>query len=119
MPIWNEEATADRRCARRIRLTESVQYQFTDSADYSGSKAVDISETGVQVLLNDFIPLESQLMLRVQLTKGNIIDCMGRVVWIAKLPFGENYQAGLEFINHQTMFETRREIRELVDTQVM
>ena len=119
MPIWNEEVPADRRRARRIRLTESVQYQLTDSADFGGSRAVDISETGVQILLNDFIPLQSQLKLRVELTKGNVVDCMGRVVWVTKLPLGENYQAGLEFTNNQTIFWTKCDIRDFIDIKVM
>ena len=114
MPIWDDKPLTNRRQSKRMRFVELVGYQLKDAVHFGGCRAVDISETGIRLLLNDFIPLNGELFLRIQLATQVAVECIGRIAWVAKFPFGENYQSGLELINNGTILQTRRSIHELI-----
>jgi len=102
--------TKDKRQFRRMQHSEPVQYQFTDLNQSGGCVAKDLSEGGLKIRLNHFMPLDTELILRIRLTIENIIECSARVVWIEKSRFGENYQAGLEFSQDGSVLNNQKQI---------
>ena len=72
--------------------------------------AKDLSEGGLKIRLNHFMPLDTELILRIRLTIENIIECSARVVWIEKSRFGENYQAGVEFSQDGSVLNNQKQI---------
>lgn len=57
----------------------------------------DLSEGGVRLAMNDFVPLGAELILQIHLAAEKVIDDVARVVWVRKIPSAERYEVGLEF----------------------
>lgn len=93
----NENKYINRRKFNRIMLNESVRYQFKDPAQFGGCVSCDVSDGGVRINVNSFIPLNTELTLEVQLPSKEIIEREGKVVWVEKFRFSDRYQAGIEF----------------------
>ena len=93
----DENKYINRRKFNRTLLNESVRYQFKDPAQFGGSKACDISDGGIRININSFIPLNTELALEVQLPSKEVIKRVGKVVWVEKFRFSDRYQAGIEF----------------------
>ena len=104
----------ERRRFPRFPFREPIQYQLKNSHRFGGCLAGDISEGGIRVNFNDFIPLDTHIIVQVFLTMGRMVECIGRVVWVQKLPFSDRYQAGLEFIDSDSSAEAKKEIRHFV-----
>ena len=98
----------EKRQTKRFSLREPVQYQLEETGPYSGAMARDISETGLKMRVNQFIPLGTELILHIQLSTQKTIDCMGRVVWVQKIPHMENYQAGVQLTDSDGQFSLRQ-----------
>jgi hypothetical protein len=107
----------ERRNCQRIKFAEPVQYQFKDPNLFGGSLACDISESGIRMNMNEYVALNTELTLHVQLPKGKVIDCIGRVVWTRKLPFMDRYQAGLELSGTEAVFDSKKEIHQYIESQ--
>jgi hypothetical protein len=100
----------DMREFRRIVHSEPVHYRFNDSSRFGGCVARDLSEGGIRVRLNDFVPLNTRLTLSIPLTKDNVVECAGRVVWVEKSRFGEYYQAGLDISDDEAALVNQKKI---------
>ncbi|MCA9400343.1 MAG: PilZ domain-containing protein [Candidatus Omnitrophica bacterium] len=87
----------EKRKQTRVIFRESVQYSTNVQSDLKGSIALDISRGGLRILLNDFIPLNTEVKLTMALDQGRVIEGSGKVVWVIKMPHNEKYQAGIEF----------------------
>jgi len=93
----NEGDGKERRQFNRVMLDEPVRYQLKDPAQFGGCISCDIGKGGIRININDFIPLNTELALEVQLSSEQIVDRRGKVVWVEKLRFSDRYQAGIEF----------------------
>lgn len=102
---------------KRVAHSQPVHYQGSEQADFGGCISKDISEGGVRIRLNDFVPLNTELTLNVHLSGGKVVECTGRVIWIEKARFGDYYQAGLKFIDVDTVFNDQHEIAEFLSGQ--
>ena len=81
----------------RVPYKEAVQFQTKDQRVFGGCLSQDLSEGGIRVNFNEFVPLDTELMLQVKLNTGELAETMGKVVWVSKLPHTEKYQLGLQF----------------------
>ena len=88
---------SDKRNFERVRFDLPVRVQFKDPSQFSGSLSCDLSEGGIRLQMNEFIPLGTELTLTIQLADERMIECPCRVVWVQKNRFADEYQAGLEF----------------------
>ena len=111
-----ESDAKDRRRFTRVFFREPVQYHFHESGRFGGCLAGDISEGGIRVNFNDFIPLGKEIRLEIFVTMYRMIECIGRVVWVQKLPFSDRYQAGVEFIDSDSSADVKNSIRQLVSS---
>jgi len=68
----------------------------------------DLSKGGVRVRVDDFIPLDTELTLRIWLNDEEVVECAGRIVWIEKARFGDSYQAGLEFAGNDSVLGVQK-----------
>jgi len=100
----------EKRQFRRAFHSGSVQYQFKDPSQFGGCVSKDLSEGGLRVRLNNFVPLNTELTLTVRLVDENIVECVGRVVWVEKSRFGEYYQAGLKFAEDDSILVNQKKI---------
>lgn len=98
----------------RVRLDDAVRFQYDDPGRFGGSLGCDISEGGIRIDLNDFVPLNTKLSMEVHLSPQNIVECMGKVVWVRKSRYGDRYQAGLEFLESGDSMDAKREIHQYI-----
>ena len=105
-----ESKSEDKRQFRRMIHSEPVQYQFNDPSRFGGCVSKDLSGGGVRILLNDFIPLNTELSLKIRLAGDSIIECIGRVVWVEKSRFEETYQTGLDFSQDESSSSNQKKI---------
>lgn len=110
--------TEEKRLFRRVSCSQPVHFQFKDPSRFGGCLSRDLSEGGIQINLNDFVPLGTELILQIQLAPEKAVECVGRVVWVRGLPLMDRYQAGLEFLQSGFLWDSRKEIRGLMQSQV-
>lgn len=106
---------AEKRRYRRIQLRQPVQFQSTNCALEGGALSGDLSEGGVRVDMYEFVPLNTELTLRIRLAMERVIEYVGRVVWVRKFPFADRYQVGLEFSGEKTFLTAKRQLHDLIE----
>ncbi len=107
----------ERRAFRRFSFKEPVEFLTKEETASIGSLSSDLSEGGVRIRLFKFVPVQSQITLYISLDPQKTVECEGRVVWIEEVPFSEHYQAGVEFQGLESLFTSRREIRQFFQPQ--
>ena len=87
-----------------------MKFRFKDPKKYGGCLAADISDGGMKVSLNNFVPVDTELSLEVQLASQRIVDCVANIVWIEKMPYMDRYQVGLKFKEERFELDSKKEI---------
>jgi len=86
----------------RVESNLPVQYRNLKKAVAlpTGSLSTNISEGGVRFKSNEFISLACRLVLEITLpTTSRPIKAISKVAWIRKLPSGDAYELGNQFID--------------------
>lgn len=114
MYLLEEDAQAEKRRYSRIPYREAVQYNVLGTpGERGGSLAYDVSETGLRLQLEHFVPINTQIALNLPVghtRDAKVITIHGRVAWVGQIPYSDRYQVGLEFnpsdleVNHQEQF---------------
>ena len=82
-----------------------------------GSLSGDISEGGIRLSVNEFIPVGKILTLEVSLPdESKMTPVNGHVVWTSFLPYSERYQIGIQFDPQQN--SSKSEILRMVNPQL-
>jgi Tfp pilus assembly protein PilZ len=106
----------EKRLFPRTRLSDSVLYQLNDLGEQIGSLSADISEGGLRIKVNDFIPLGREIRLQIKISSSQTIVCSGKVVWVQKERYSDRYQAGISFESPEYNFgEGREQVRKYVN----
>ena len=104
----------ERRQFKRVKLSEPVHYQLKDTGHFGGCLSSDLSESGIRLRINEFVALNSEMKLQIQLPQSHkIIDCAGKVIWVEKSRFMDNYTVGLEFFQNDQVQELKREVQRI------
>ncbi|HOW36020.1 MAG TPA: PilZ domain-containing protein [Candidatus Omnitrophota bacterium] len=94
----NDQAV-EKRHFLRARYNEPVRYHFRDSGKFGGCVARDISEGGIRLDLDDFVPLNSEMILQMKFHDSPMTtDVKGRVVWLQQVPYSDRYHVGFQFV---------------------
>ena len=96
------EAMKERRRCLRKGLRIPVQYKSMKSSSdaTTGALTRDVSEGGMRFVGNDFISLSDRLVLNIVLpTPFRSIKAISKVAWIRKIPMGDQYEIGNQFLN--------------------
>lgn len=112
--VLNESNLSDKRSFKRAKLSGPVRFEFKDPECFGGCLSCDISEGGIRVRFNEFVPLGTNLSMGVQLDSGRVVECIGKVVWVSQIPFGDQYEIGLEFENIDSISESRSRIHHFI-----
>ncbi len=88
----------DLRQYRRFACDAPVAFEQADGTD-QGGLVKDLSLGGVKVCLNQFVPLNSIVSMKLRLTNPDrVVPVRGRVVWVKELSASERFEVGLQFI---------------------
>ena len=88
--------TPERRKAERFHCAVPVMCRRGTAFDNSQTK--DISEHGIGLISQRFIPRNSKLLLEIALKPASEpILVVGKVRWVEKMGYSEMYRLGMEF----------------------
>jgi len=89
-----------KRKEQRYRLSEPVQYEMRQHNRLGGCVAHDVSDHGMKLEIDEFLPVNSPLTIQFKLfNMSKMFDLVGRVAWTKRIPYSDRYYAGLEFSN--------------------
>ena len=108
------KSNSDRRRFKRIRYAYPVEYQPKDSLKGLGSLSQDIGEGGIRIVVNDFVPLHTQMQVKISLNNEQNQNCLARVAWVTKERFSEHYQLGLEFSDDPANRYVKSQIHQII-----
>ena len=92
----------DKRQYSRFSFNEAIAYQTAGETSLSGALGGNISQGGVRIRIQKFIPLRTLVYLKIHLTNPERnIPVKGQVVWIMEVPHSDTYDAGIEFLKEK------------------
>jgi len=87
----------ERRGSLRIRLQERAQIG-KPGKDYHNAISYDISESGISVISNDYIPEKTQVNIILD-HKGQPLNLEGEVIWVSGRSGSNQYKIGIKITN--------------------
>ncbi|MBN3038620.1 MAG: PilZ domain-containing protein [Candidatus Omnitrophica bacterium] len=94
------DALEERRRHHRFNFSNPMRYKKieTHGKEFKGSLMRDISVGGARMTIFEFLPLNLRLAAEIPLTMGaRPVRSTGRVAWISKTAYGDQYEVGIEF----------------------
>jgi hypothetical protein len=92
----------DQRQFTRFPFNEPVNYQSGEDPS-NGSLAGDISEGGVRIRVQEFIPLRTILSLKIHMNNPpRVVPIKGQVMWVREVPESEVFDIGIRFLERIT-----------------
>lgn len=96
----------EHRRAKRVREEAQVTIKLVPSETFTPDKKIsynltkDISSTGLRILANTFLPINSTLKIDLILSKPHrLISAFGKVRWIKSRYADELFELGIEFVD--------------------
>jgi len=90
---------ADKRIASRILFNSPIRYQQKGSGKYSDTVGKDISNSGIGLISNEFIPKNSHLVFELRSPwQLEPIQRLAEVVWVSNQPYSERFEVGAKFL---------------------
>jgi len=88
---------------RTIRITMSIPFEYKKLRGAPGAKkggiTKDLSMGGVRFITDEFLPYTARLVLDITLPlPQRSISAVSKISWIKKLPAGEKYEVGNQFL---------------------
>ena len=111
-----ERKVDERRSFYRVHSARAVRFQLKDPQQFGGCLSCDLSQGGIRVQFGDFVPLNTEMTLQIQLSDESVVDCPCRVAWVEKNRFGDRYQAGLEFSGRESNPDFQRKIHNFLSS---
>jgi len=87
---------------RYVRIPENSQilYEIIPRKELREGSTRDISQGGLRFSIHQFIPKGSLLKIRVILHEAVFsFEAVVKLVWIRGLPFNEEYEVGVQFVD--------------------
>src|SRR3989338_6309211 len=104
---WDEK-----RRAFRLKSSLPIHYDSSSDAASGATLTQDISEGGVSMLCEGFIPRLSRMSMQINLMPNKLVAASGEVKWAQRITHSYRYQVGLEFKDLDN--DVRRSISEYV-----
>lgn len=96
----NDQAK-EKRTSQRIDMHIPVRYRkLSDPAAKTRIGAItrNISEGGIRFRSMEFIAKACQLIMELDIPSVKPVKAISKVAWISKVPFGDGYEIGNEFL---------------------
>ena len=87
----------DRRRAQRLKAKLTAHYELKAEKKYGNLLTQDISEGGIRMLSDGFIPRLSKVAVQLNLTPHKLVELNGEIRWSQRAAYSNYYQTGLEF----------------------
>lgn len=104
----------EKRRSLRVKNSLPTQYQSIVEGKHGTGITQDISENGLKMTMEEFIPRFSRVSVTVNLKPDKMIVLNGKVQWTHEVAYSSRYQIGLCF--EDISFDAKRSIAEYVAT---
>lgn len=86
------------------RVISSIPVEYRDISrpieGFVPTLTKDISNGGVRFICDDFISIFTRLLVNIAIpTHPKPVRAMSKIAWIRKLPYGSQYEAGIQFVD--------------------
>ena len=118
---FDEEEKVEKRKFLRISFKEAVQYTLGDAHEFGGCLAQNIGEGGLRLQLNDFVPMNTKVIVELALgesSKNKVMVLNARVAWAQRIRYSDQYQVGLEFTQDHSSNESKKEVSQYVKSHL-
>lgn len=96
--MYLTEKNKEKRIFKRKSVAASVRYQLKSSREFGSTLSCDISEDGLRLNFDRFIPNNTDFLLQMNLPSATkVINAVAKVVWAQRVPHSDRYQLGLKF----------------------
>ena len=116
-----EDEKTEKRKFSRVPFREAVQYTLGEPHIFGGCLAQDIGVGGLRVQLNDFVPIDTKIVLELvmgEVIVPKVVTLNARVVWAQHIRYSDQYHIGLEFVPDDTSSGSKEKILEYVTTHL-
>jgi len=104
----------EKRKTIRVTLKAEAQYQPIAVTEIKYCAVWDICKDGIRIQTEEFIPVDAQCRIDFKLPTNGIINLVGSVAWIQKLPQGDKYTAGIRISDNSVVTEANQQIERYV-----
>lgn len=87
----------EKRNFTRVGLRAPIRYQIMGQPQFDNTISKDISLGGISFTSNSFIPLETPVMLEVNIL-SKVLKAIGKIAWAQPIPHSYRNIMGLEFV---------------------
>ncbi|MEK6727519.1 MAG: PilZ domain-containing protein [Candidatus Omnitrophota bacterium] len=87
----------EKRNFTRFGLRTPVRYQIRGQPQFDNTISNDISLGGISFTSNGFIPLQTPVMLEVNIL-SKVLKAIGKIAWAQPIPHSYRNVMGLEFV---------------------
>ena len=86
----------EKRKAKRFNC--QVPIMCKKGGAFDNSQTMDISQGGVGLVSNRFIPVDTRMILEIALLpNSDPVLALGQVKWVRRIPVSDNYRVGMHF----------------------
>lgn len=93
----NEPYPVEQRRNERFEFKQPVSFQIQKEMEWDGALSSNLSKGGICLIVNDFVPLNTEVNLQFHLDKNHVVELTARVVRVEHMPFSERYRVAVEF----------------------
>ena len=86
-----------KRCFPRISLRVPIKYQVRGASEADNTLCDNISERGLRIISQQYIPPATPVMLEINLS-SRVLHPVGRIAWSSPLPHSDRNRIGIEFL---------------------
>lgn len=86
----------EKRKGERFDIRLPIHYVVKGKRHFGNTITKNLSESGVGIVLDEFIPPSTDIFLEVNLA-SKAISALGKIVWVKQLPSSYRYKAGIKF----------------------
>jgi Tfp pilus assembly protein PilZ len=102
-------SSSENRKHPRVSFKRAVKVKLVEADISCGELAQDLSEGGIRVRSNVFIPVGEQVSVGLQLKDSDkVVELIGTVKWVRINPLSESYQLGVEFADADMAYSRSR-----------
>jgi c-di-GMP-binding flagellar brake protein YcgR len=114
-----KEGVIEKRRFPRLDCSMPVQYKRigSDDEDFSQTLTRDISEGGIRMIVEEYVPINSRITLIASFPfKNKKVKAFSKIVWSKRHSVQTSYELGVEFIGITTT--ARKDIAQFVKTKL-
>lgn len=100
----------------RVPYKNGIKFKAEKAEVAFSEAAQDLSAGGIRLRSSVFIPVGETVSVGIQLQDKQVIEVIGKVVWVRYNPYAENYQLGVEFSQCDAQALSRSRINRLIDS---